>query len=218
MSAKKVGVLRFLGTNCDQDIWKACQDLQTNPEWLWYEDQFEAKDYQALIIPGGFSYGDYLRCGALAAKSSAMKSVAEAANQGVPVLGICNGFQVLCETGLLPGALLRNQSLKFIDDWVELESQTKDSFWSFSGSLKMPIAHGEGRYFITPDSLKKLEDQDQIWVSYKTKNPNGSVNDIAGVISEKKNVGGLMPHPERALKDWMGATDGRKMLAQFLGI
>lgn len=216
MSSKKVGITRFLGTNCDRDIWKACEELGFTPEWLWHEDQFNTADYRAIMIPGGFSYGDYLRCGALAAKSAVMKSVVEAANKGVPVLGICNGFQILCETQLLPGVLLRNEGLKFIDGWVELESKTQASKWKFDQSLKMPIAHGEGRYFINDEQMKSLKQEDQIWVTYKSKNPNGSVEDIAGVLNKTKNVGGLMPHPERAIKSWMGTEDGRVMLSQFL--
>ncbi len=222
MSTQKVGVTRFLGTNCDRDIWKACENLGLTPEWLWHEDQFNIQDYRALIIPGGFSYGDYLRCGALASKSAVMKSVTEAAKKGVPILGICNGFQILCETRLLPGVLLRNEGLKFIDDWVELKASTQNKNWNFPKTLKMPIAHGEGRYFVDSESLKLLQDRDQIWVTYASSNPNGSVQDIAGVIGsvddKTMNIGGLMPHPERAMKDWMGSTDGQTLLAQFLQV
>lgn len=223
MSTQKVGVTRFLGTNCDRDLWKACEELGLKPEWLWHEDQFNPSDYRAILIPGGFSYGDYLRCGALAAKSSVMKSVTEAAQRGTPILGICNGFQILCEAQLLPGVLLRNESLKFIDDWVELKSVTKAQGWNFSKTLRMPIAHGEGRYFVDSESLKTLQDQDQIWVTYASENPNGSVQDIAGVLGsvdggKTLNIGGLMPHPERAMKDWMGSVDGTTLLAQFLQV
>lgn len=220
MSAKKIGITRFLGTNCDRDIWKACEDLGAAPQWLWHEDQFDAKAFDAIFVPGGFSYGDYLRCGALAAKSPVMKSVTEAAKKGVPIMGICNGFQILCEAQLLPGVLLRNEGLRFIDEWVELKAQTQAAGWGFKKNLRMPIAHGEGRYFVDSDTLKKMQDQDQIWVSYASKNPNGAVQDIAGVINnlggDRMNVGALMPHPERAMKDWMGSEDGKVLLAQFL--
>lgn len=213
---KKVGITRFLGTNCDRDIWNAVEDLGYTPEWLWYENQYDLKDYEAVFVPGGFSYGDYLRCGALAARSQVMKSVKTAADKGLPVLGICNGFQILCEAGMLPGALLRNESVQFIDAWVELTAETSEKRWSFDKTKKIPIAHGEGRYFIFEDQKKKLYDQDQVWLKYVT-TPNGSLDDIAGVLNEKKNVGGLMPHPERAMQNWMGSIDGRIMLENFLG-
>lgn len=213
---KKVGITRFLGTNCDRDIWNAVEELGYTPEWLWYENQYDLKDYEAIFVPGGFSYGDYLRCGALAARSQVMKSVKTAADKGLPVLGICNGFQILCEAGMLPGALLRNESVQFIDAWVELTAETSEKRWSFDKTKKIPIAHGEGRYFIFEDQKKKLYDQNQVWLKYVT-TPNGSLDDIAGVLNEKKNVGGLMPHPERAMQIWMGSIDGRIMLENFLG-
>lgn len=212
----KIGIARFLGTNCDRDIWNAVADLGYTPEWLWYENQHDLKDYQAVFIPGGFSYGDYLRTGALAARSPVMKSIKQASEKGLPVFGICNGFQILCESGLLPGILLRNESVKFVDSWVELESATSEKKWAFSGTKKIPVAHGEGRYFIFEDDKKRLYDNDQIWVRYKN-NPNGSLDDIAGILNEKKNLGGLMPHPERAMQGWMGSEDGRAMLESFLG-
>lgn len=212
---KKIGVLRFLGTNCDQDVWSAAQAVGMKPEWLWYQDQFNTKDYDALIVPGGFSYGDYLRSGALAAKAPAMKSVREAAKTGVPVMGICNGFQILCEMELLPGALLKNQSGKFIDEWAELEVVSKTPYTALSERLKFPIAHGDGRYFVTDEVLKKIQDKDQIWLRY-FENPNGSTFDIAGVKSEDHKVYGLMPHPERAMFDWMGGDDGQSFFEGFL--
>ena len=214
---KKVGILRFLGTNCDRDLYQAVEESGLKPEWAWYQDQFKWNEYEALFVPGGFSYGDYLRSGALASKTSAMKSVAEAASKGVPVLGICNGFQVLCESGLLPGALVRNEKLRFIDKWSQLSkvghSKSFDS--QNISQVTLPIAHGDGRYFVSQDECKALFDNEQVWWTYD-ENPNGSVNDIAGVMNAKKNVAGLMPHPERAMHDWMGGKDGKSFFESLL--
>ncbi|MCB0364560.1 MAG: phosphoribosylformylglycinamidine synthase subunit PurQ [Bdellovibrionaceae bacterium] len=219
MSQKKIGILRFLGTNCDRDIWQAVESVGLQPEWLWYQDQFNTGDYGALVLPGGFSYGDYLRCGALAAKAPVMESLREAAGKGVPVMGICNGFQILCDSGLLPGVLVRNEGLRFIDDWVELSLANPCSAFGSDNRgqsrSRLPIAHGEGRYVIDEDGLKAIQDRGQIWWTYN-KNPNGSVHDIAGVMNEGKNVAGLMPHPERALFDWMGGEDGRLFFESLL--
>ncbi len=215
---KKFGVIRFLGTNCDRDVFQAIEGVGQKPEWLWFEDQFNPDDYQALFIPGGFSYGDYLRCGALAAKAPVMESVRQAAKKGLPVLGICNGFQILCESGLLPGALLRNKGLRFIDSWVELKGRTELGFWkSVTGpgwSGKLPIAHGEGQYFAPEDTLKQLFDQGRVLSTY-VNNPNGSVRDIAGITNEAGNVCALMPHPERAFEKFHGSTDGRRFFEVF---
>lgn len=213
--SKKIGVVRFLGTNCDADVLKWSKELGHQSEYIWFQDQFQISDYDQIIIPGGFSYGDYLRCGAMAARSPVMKSVSEFAKAGKPILGICNGFQILCEANLLPGALIRNESLKFKDEWATLVVQTKKDFFGAQMTekqeLKLPIAHGDGRYFNTADGLKKLHDQNQVWLKYKN-NPNGSLMDIAGIVSESGNVFGLMPHPERAKFDWMGSTDGQYFL------
>lgn len=216
MAAKtRVGVVRFPGTNCDRDVFEAVQEIGAEAVWLWHADQFEAKSFDGLVLPGGFSYGDYLRSGALAARAVAMKSVREAADYGTPILGICNGFQILCESGLLPGALTRNRGLRFIDSWVDLKKVGSRAI--FGGglekgrSLRIPIAHADGRYVISDDGLKSLADDDQIWLRYE-RNPNGSVSDIAGVTNKKGNVAGLMPHPERAFYDWMGGADGRELL------
>lgn len=207
---KKIGVVRFLGTNCDRDIWQAVEEVGAKPEWLWYEDQFDTDKYDAVILPGGFSYGDYLRSGALAAKAPVMKSVTEAANKGVPTLGICNGFQILCEVGLLPGVLLKNNGLRFIDKWVDLTVVTGNEHWGSErvSDCNIPVAHGDGCFFIDDEELKSIEDSGQVWLRYK-ENPNGSKFDIAGVTNKNKNVAGLMPHPERAMFDWMGNSSGR---------
>jgi phosphoribosylformylglycinamidine synthase I len=213
---KPVGVLRFPGTNCDRDVFEAVQARGQNPKWLWHGDRFEANEFSALILPGGFSYGDYLRAGALAARSPAMASVKEAASAGIPILGICNGFQILCEAGLLPGVLVPNAGRRFIDDWVSLRLRNPQSHFakslSHSGAgvgpvTKLPIAHADGRFLVSNDELRRLQDSAQIWWTYE-KNPNGSCGDIAGVINETGNVAALMPHPERAMVSWMGGTDG----------
>jgi len=216
MSTAPVGVIRFPGTNCDRDVFEAVQNTGAKPEWLWHQDQFDVKRFRALILPGGFSYGDYLRAGALAARSPVMNSVREAASRGVPILGICNGFQILCEAGLLPGVLIRNRGLRFIDDWVELKLEANQSHFGKSlapgKTVRLPIAHADGRYYVENDDLKKLQDNGQIWWSYMN-NPNGAIADIAGVMNQAKNVAALMPHPERAMHDWMGGTDGSAFFA-----
>lgn len=211
----KIGIVRFPGTNCDEDVWTMVKARGHEPRWLWHRDRFNATELDAAILPGGFSFGDYLRCGALAARSPVMDSVREFAGRGGPVLGICNGFQVLCESGLLPGVLVRNQSQKFIDGWVDLEVvNAAASFNSAARTrdrLRLPIAHGEGCFRADPEALRKIEDGGQVWLKY-VKNPNGSLHDIAGVLSADRKVAGLMPHPERALWDWMGGTDGWRFL------
>lgn len=199
----KIGVVRFPGTNCDRDVYQWLKDQGHQPEWLWHEDLFPPQSIEALAIPGGFSFGDYLRSGAVAARSRVMQSVKEVADLGKPVIGICNGFQILCEAGLLPGALIPNESGLFIDDWAELESPKDKKV------IKLPIAHGDGRFFIHEDEKKRLWDNNQVWWQYKNK-INGSVDNIAGVTNRAGNVKGLMPHPERAYRDWMGGVDGWK--------
>lgn len=218
-SSKRVGILRFLGTNCDRDVWQALESVGLTPQWLWYQDRFDPKDFVAFVLPGGFSYGDYLRCGALAAKATVMDSLREGVKLGIPTLGICNGFQILCDSGLLPGALVRNLGLRFIDDWVRLELVNSCPFFvghpTEQNLFRLPIAHGEGRYYIEEDGLKRIQDRGQIWWTYK-ENPNGSIGDIAGVKNEAGHVVGLMPHPERALFDWMGGSAGRQFFETLL--
>ncbi len=217
MSAN-VGVVRFPGTNCDQDVFEAAASAGLRPRWLWHADRFELKSVDAILLPGGFSYGDYLRSGALAAKAPAMESVREFAKAGGPVLGICNGFQILCESGLLPGALVKNQSRRFVDQWVELKlAQPSKVFGPESVGVKvrLPVAHGDGRYHIDETGRKKLVDRGQIWWNY-LEDVNGSVHQIAGVMNEARNVAGLMPHPERAMQSWMGGTDGRTFFTGLL--
>jgi phosphoribosylformylglycinamidine synthase subunit PurQ / glutaminase len=219
MSKKKrnIGVVRFPGTNCDKDVFSAVHQVGLEPRWAWHQDQFAKNEFEALIIPGGFSYGDYLRCGALAAQSPVMKSVSEAAKSGVPILGICNGFQILCEARLLPGVLLRNDSLRFRDAWVDLKLVNAQR--TFGGKnidrVRLPIAHGEGRYYLEEDQVKRLFDDEQVWFTYE-KNPNGSLENIAGVMNDSGNVAALMPHPERAVADYMGSTDGLSFFNSLL--
>lgn len=207
----KVGIARFLGTNCDEDVKKWMVSKSYKAEYLWYEDQFNTQDYDMIVIPGGFSHGDYLRCGALAAQTPVMKSIKEFAQKEKPILGICNGFQILCEAGLLPGALLRNKNQKFKDEWALLKvKQNKNSFLhniEKDQVIKLPIAHGEGNYYADSETLNQLMEKNQIWLTYEN-NPNGSALNIAGITNEKRNICGLMPHPERALYEWMGSTDG----------
>lgn len=197
----KVGVVQFPGTNCDQDVvqWLRLEGHET--QILWHQNQFDAKSIEACVLPGGFSFGDYLRSGALAARSSVMKSVREMAALGKPILGICNGFQILCEAELLPGVLLPNSTGLFIDDCVSLKNPSN------SKSITLPIAHGDGRYFLPTEELKKLWDQNQVWWTY-SQEINGSSDRIAGVKSKSQNVRGLMPHPERAIHPWMESQDG----------
>ena len=207
---KKIGVVRFPGTNCDRDVLEMVQAKEFEAQYLWHLDRFDVASFEALILPGGFSYGDYLRAGALSARSPVMDSVRDFAEKGGPVLGICNGFQVLVESGLLPGALVRNSGQRFIDDWAELELVNSHAYFGrggLSAKFKLPIAHGEGRFYAPSNELDAIEAAGQVWLRY-TNTPNGSLRNIAGVMSKKKNVAGLMPHPERALYSWMGGTDG----------
>ena len=207
MKSKKTGVLQFPGSNCDKDVFAALKDFQ--PEFISYRDRFSFKEYRAFVLPGGFSYGDYLRAGALAARSPAMEDIRAGAKRGYPILGICNGFQILCEAGLLPGVLLGNNSLRFIDKEIRLYPERKNTFWGVNSVVSLPIAHGEGRYFLDKEDLKRLSDREQIWLTYEN-NPNGSLQDIAGITDRAGRVAGLMPHPERAMASWMGSRDGRQ--------
>jgi phosphoribosylformylglycinamidine synthase I len=209
----KVAVLQFPGSNCDQDALKALrEDVGVDADYVWHNDG-SLNGFDAVFVPGGFSYGDYLRCGAMASRSAIMQETIRFAKEGRPVIGACNGFQILTESGLLPGALLKNERQKFICKDVMLEAVNRTSIWTAAvdRTISLPIAHGEGRYVIDADGLKRIQDQEQIAFRYVS-NPNGSVDDIAGVVNEAGNVLGLMPHPERATKELLGGNDGLLIL------
>jgi phosphoribosylformylglycinamidine synthase I len=214
----KVGVVRFPGTNCEFDTVEAVNALGGQGEILWHGDA-SVGDVDAVIIAGGFAHGDYLRPGAIARFSPIMDAVITAANAGMPVVGICNGFQVLTEAGLLPGALQKNARLKFINDWQMLRVESTNSVLTSAAAagqeLNIPINHFEGNYTCSAETLEQLRANDQIVLSY-VGNPNGSVGDIAGVCNEGRNVVGLMPHPERASHALLGSTDGNVLLQSVL--
>jgi len=201
----------FPGSNCDHDAWYAVsRNLGHEANYIWH-DSAELGNVDAVILPGGFSYGDYLRCGAIAKFSRVMPAIERFAREGGLVIGICNGFQILVEAGLLPGALIRNRGLKFICRPVELEVATTDSPFTCLASkgqkLTIPIAHGEGCYYADERTLDELEAEDRVAFRY-VDNPNGSLRDIAGILNRERNVLGMMPHPERASDPLMGSTDG----------
>ena len=207
----KFGVIVFPGRNCDHDAWFAVNhNLGQRAEFIWH-DSATLGDIDAVILPGGFAYGDYLRCGAIAKFSPVMAAVRKFAADGGLVLGICNGFQILVEAGLLPGALMRNRNLKFMCREVRLRTETLDSPFTAAAeagqTLRMPIAHGEGCYVAGERTLDELEAEDRVAFRY-VENPNGSMRDIAGILNAQRNVLGLMPHPERATEPLMGSSDG----------
>ncbi|MGV3666045.1 MAG: phosphoribosylformylglycinamidine synthase subunit PurQ [Leptospira bouyouniensis] len=212
----KVRVVTFPGSNCDKDVGSVLQDsFQADVQYTWYKESFD--DIPDLVVlRGGFSFGDYLRCGAMAKFSPSMESVVKYANKGGKVLGVCNGFQILTESGLLPGALLHNRTLKYICKDVDLVPVKENAFANhFSGKLSIPIAHGEGAYFADESTLERLEKNGQIVFRYE-ENPNGSLHDIAGICNEKGNVLGMMPHPERAMNPYTGKMDGKQILEALL--
>ena len=215
----KFGIIQFPGSNCDQDAYHVLANVFNQPtQYIWHKES-ALGDVDCVVVPGGFSYGDYLRTGAIARFSPAMKAVAAHAEAGGLVIGICNGFQILCEAQLLPGALIRNNGLKFICEHVNLRVETTDSPFTnqcrAGQVLRIPIAHGEGCYFAEPALIKQLQDEDRILVRY-VNNPNGSVDNIAGICNEGRNVFGLMPHPERASETALGSEDGRLIFESIL--
>ena len=216
----KVGVVTFPGSNCDHDVYHVVKHtLGADAVYVWHKDRAPA-GLDAIVIPGGFSYGDYLRCGALARFSPVMEDVAAFAKKGGPILGICNGFQILCESGLLPGVLMRNASLKFIckDVTLRVEGAETPVTRGLAGRLlTMPVAHAEGNYFADAETLDRLEGDGQVVFRYVGGAPNGSARDIAGVSGgPKRNVVGLMPHPDRAAEAILGCEDGRKLFEALL--
>jgi phosphoribosylformylglycinamidine synthase len=220
-----IAVLFFPGTNCEQDTKYAVERLGYKVELVWHKESVLPSSTEAVIVPGGFSYGDYLRSGAIARFSPIMQDVARFAQKGGKVLGICNGFQILLEAGLLPGAMNRNENLHFISKFVNLKVVSNDnSFLSLTKNgelLNMPVAHADGNYNIDPESLKRMYDKGQVLLKYADENKNelnlnGSVDCIAGICNETKNVFGLMPHPERACESALGSEDGNKLIKGFL--
>jgi phosphoribosylformylglycinamidine synthase subunit PurQ / glutaminase len=216
----KFGIIVFPGSNCDRDVVYVTRDLLGQPtQTIWHEET-DLHDVDVVVIPGGFSYGDYLRCGAIARFSPIMKQVVAHAEQGKYVLGICNGFQILTEAGLLPGALVRNRDLHFICDRVPLTVERTDLPWTQgyldTPTIDLPIAHGEGCYHADPDTIDELEANGQILFRYAGKNPNGSLNNIAGICNKNKNVLGMMPHPERAADPLLGNSDGLHLFKSLL--
>ncbi|MDB9527640.1 phosphoribosylformylglycinamidine synthase subunit PurQ [Oscillatoria sp. CS-180] len=223
-----VSVIVFPGANCDRDAAYVTRDLLSQPtQMVWHEDS-DLQNPDLVIVPGGFSYGDYLRCGAIARFSPALQSTLDHANRGGLVLGICNGFQILTEAGLLPGALVRNRDLHFVCDRVPLRVERTDLVWTHHYTpdqiITLPIAHGEGCYYADRDTLKSLDDNQQIVFRYSNTageitnidNPNGSLNGIAGLCNRQGNVLGMMPHPERASDPLLGNTDGLALFKSVL--
>jgi len=209
----KFGVVIFPGSNCDHDCYYAVQAVIGKPvEFIWHQDT-SLKGFDAVILPGGFSYGDYLRTGALAKFSPVMQSVKEFADKGGLVIGICNGFQILTESGLLPGALMRNVTRQYICKFLDISTETTNSPFTNQMTkgkvLRIPIGHGDGNYFADPETLKRLNAEDRVAFRYHGENPNGSLENIAGILNEGRNVLGMMPHPDRSSEAILGSTDGK---------
>lgn len=217
----KAAVVVFPGSNCDRDLAVAFEKSGFDVSMVWHKDSALPEGVDIVGVPGGFSYGDYLRCGAIAAQSPICKAVVEHANRGGYALGVCNGFQVLTETGVLPGALLRNAGLKYICRTVDLKVATSDSVftegYNAGDVIGIPIAHHDGNYFADADTVAQLQDQDRVAFTYAD-NPNGSIADIAGILSENRRVLGMMPHPERAADEGHGGTDGVAVFRALMGI
>ncbi|MCX6345637.1 MAG: phosphoribosylformylglycinamidine synthase subunit PurQ [Armatimonadetes bacterium] len=224
----KFGVVQFPGSNCDQDAYYAVRDVLKQPvEYIWHQST-DVSGFDCIILPGGFSYGDYLRTGAVAKFSPVMNAVQEFAANGGKLIGICNGFQILCESGLLPGALIANNGLRFICKYVNVRVENNTSAFSHKCSkgqaLSMPIAHHGGNYYADADTIKELEDNNRVLLRYcdergnvnDSSNPNGSINNIAGIINAKGNIAGMMPHPERAMEACLGGTDGKLILQSIV--
>jgi phosphoribosylformylglycinamidine synthase subunit PurQ / glutaminase len=215
----KFAVIVFPGSNCDIDMYHAIKDeLGEQVEYVWHDTE-SLDEFDGILLPGGFSYGDYLRSGALARFSKVMKEVVKAAEVGKPVLGVCNGFQILLEAGLLPGAMRRNESLSFICKPVQLRVENNQTMFTADyqqgEAITIPVAHGEGNYYCDEETLAELKANNQIVFTYQ-ENPNGSLENIAGIVNEKGNVLGMMPHPERAVDELLGGADGLKMFQSIV--
>lgn len=216
----KFAVLVFPGSNCDIDMFHAIKDeLGEKVEYVWHTAT-SLDGFDGALVPGGFSYGDYLRCGAMANQSNIMSALKEFAAQGKPVLGVCNGFQILTEAGLLPGALIRNKNLKFMCRTVQLKVENNNTLFTNGYEegevINIPIAHGEGNYYCDDETLASLQTNNQIVFTYEGENPNGSLADIAGIINKEGNVLGMMPHPERAANEIVGGADGLKLFKSIV--
>jgi len=216
----KFAVVVFPGSNCDIDAYKAIEDVLRQPvEYVW-QDETDLERFDAVFIPGGFSYGDYLRTGAIARFTPVMEAVRHHAEAGKPVIGVCNGFQILLEAGLLPGAMRHNNLLQFRCEMVSLSVEANDTpftrDYQVGQTIRIPIAHGEGNYFADDATIARLKVNRQIVFRYAGYNPNGSVENIAGICNERRNVVGMMPHPERAVHDWLGSSDGRGMFTSLM--
>ncbi|MBT4990002.1 MAG: phosphoribosylformylglycinamidine synthase subunit PurQ [Rickettsiales bacterium] len=213
----KAGVVVFPGSNCDRDMLMALKAICKDVQYIWHKDSTIPNDIDIIALPGGFSYGDYLRCGAIAASSNIISEIKKSADQGKYILGVCNGFQVLTEAGLLPGTLIRNRDLKFISKVVEIETiSTKSKFTNQAKNrLMLPVAHHDGNYFCDKQTLQSLEENDQIAFQY-SQNINGSISDIAGIFNKNKNILGMMPHPERAIDKKTSGTDGLGIFKSLL--
>ncbi|WP_009633225.1 phosphoribosylformylglycinamidine synthase subunit PurQ [Synechocystis sp. PCC 7509] len=216
----KFGVIVFPGSNCDRDVEYVTRDLLKQPTRMVWHEETDISDIDVVVVPGGFSYGDYLRCGAIARFSPVMQQVVSHAQQGKFVLGICNGFQVLTEAGLLPGALMRNRDMLFVCDRASIKVERNNLPWTQAYEqnqvITLPIAHGEGQFYADSEVLARLEDNGQVLFRYEGDNPNGSVNNIAGICNNAGNVLGMMPHPERASDPMLGGTDGLKLFQGLL--
>ncbi|WP_350334811.1 phosphoribosylformylglycinamidine synthase subunit PurQ [Coralliovum pocilloporae] len=219
----KSAVILFPGSNRERDMLYALEQISGHrPQTVWHTET-EIPDVDLIVLPGGFSYGDYLRSGAIAARSPVMDALRAKADAGVRVLGVCNGFQMLTEAGLLPGALMRNKDLKFVCREVKLEVANADTLFTRSYTqgqiLRCPVAHHDGNYFAEDDIIRQLEDQNRVAFRYADgTNPNGSINNIAGILNERGNVLGMMPHPENLIEDLQGGTDGRGLFASALDV
>ena len=225
----KIAIVQFPGSNCDQDCLAALRGIDgVESDYVWHKET-SLHGWDAIVLPGGFSYGDYLRCGAIARFSPIMRSVVEEARSGKLVIGICNGFQILCEAGLLPGALVRNRSLHFVCQMVTTRVEVSDSPFTrgmpVGTLLRLPVAHGEGCYYADERTLRDLNERQQVILRYcdssgrvaPEANPNGSVQNIAGICNADRNVFGLMPHPDRACEERLGSSDGRRIFESMIG-